>query len=646
LADGLQIQPQADLPTNANFRLPQIPHEHGSCVRCELEKISNPKEDTKCQECRVPEIIEPSSGFLGGASKTKAFLPRLDIPVQVQAVQATTSGDSLRKHSDSHLSPDPGATSRCSACELTALIDPSSSTSCPSCSFDPSCLSPISEKSPASSVRRSRAGRNSKLPVQALNRLQAWLDANVHDPYPDAETKRLLAQECGITEKQVTTWFTNARARQLSPLDSCLSSSSDDEAAKQSDIEDAATGLNYVSEARPRGRDRRATSISEASIFPNPQAQARPSRRGKKKNFRRNANPEPPQTPLLVSPNLPISPLDDIPENDPEMWQCTFCRKSLVPKSWRRHEETQHRPKAQWTCMLDGPRLSFPARSNSTSVCAFCMLKNPSGDHFLSHHRIEDCVKRDLVDRTYFRPDHLRQHVKNFHNATLFDIVQARWKKAAEAVTEGWTCGFCGDRLETWDKRETHIANHFKDGMTMASWNDYPENVPVANKKGKAKDASKQDDHVSALTRLGRHAFPRRYTRSSQSQQPFPEQTQPEPSQPSFTNTWDQIPSSLGLGITFSEPPVLPDLPLFDPLSMDCGNFLDWNLPTSTSPGMPYTLTNTSMFDPSATSLAQPFDGTLDLDIYGNAVNYQGAWGQLPPQHQNQHSNHQHQQQQ
>ena len=31
-------------------------------------------------------------------------------------------------------------------------------------------------------------------------------------------------------------------------------------------------------------------------------------------------------------------------------------------------------------------------------------------------------------------------------------------------------CGFCGEDLSTWDQREKHIANHFKEGLTMESW--------------------------------------------------------------------------------------------------------------------------------------------------------------------------------
>jgi hypothetical protein len=64
-------------------------------------------------------------------------------------------------------------------------------------------------------VPASGATRPTKLLTHSLGHLQGWLEANQDNPYPSTDTKRNLAQECGMTERQVTTWFTNARARQL-----------------------------------------------------------------------------------------------------------------------------------------------------------------------------------------------------------------------------------------------------------------------------------------------------------------------------------------------------------------------------------------------------------------------------------------------
>lgn len=300
--------------------------------------------------------------------------------------------------------------------------------------------------------------------------------------------------------------------------------------------------------------------------------------------------------------------------------------------------------------MLYGPRLSFPVRSNSNSVCAFCMVKNPTEEHFLHNHRISECAKRSVGERTFYRPDHLRQHVKNFHGATLFDIVQARWKKGrdGDAEEEGWTCGFCGEDLETWDKRETHIANHFKDGMTMDSWKDYPKQVSTKKSTAVSKhDHHHEHDHEkehhrhhhnNGLARLARGLTRRGSRRIEQSvpvQQPQP---QPHPQiqtydypQTTFANAFDPLSSSASLGI--SMPPVLPDINL-DPLMMDG---FDWSDSTATFAQPQYNLTSTATFDPSSfptTAYTSAFDPDLSLGLYSEPLQYQGTWEPQQPQPQ------------
>ncbi|ORY02289.1 hypothetical protein BCR34DRAFT_521525 [Clohesyomyces aquaticus] len=539
------LDPTPSSSSNA-FLLPDIHNglDVGGCLQCAFWDITNPGENLRCEECRrVPDIavqvVEPGQLIVNGyKSKETVGLTSLDIRREETRVST-----------------------RCSACEFARLIDPTQKGTCGSCadkpkpispsSPNPSLLSPISPRSPSApsgKVRRSRAGRSSKLPLSALTRLQGWLDAHQDNPYPTAEDKRQLALDCGITEKQVTTWFTNARARQLNPLERWASSGSgsedDGEGVREEDIKRAAggvgignmsglglgsglaeSGFTYLSSNAPSSLVttpyRRAASVSGSSAFSGGPGRAAvgaaPSRRGKKKDYRRSNAPQSPLNEFgSLSPISPISPIREQqqtshptplqPESsnraplqpDQETWQCTFCLRPLVPKSWRRHEETQHRPRSQWTCMLYGPRLSFPTRTNtnpssastpganenrnSTSYCAFCMLRSPPESHFQLHHRISECAKRAPKDRTYFRPDHLRQHVKNFHNSKLADSAQARWKNTTSKSGEGdgdeekgWICGFCGDHLSTWDKRETHIANHFKDGWTMARWREWPQ---------------------------------------------------------------------------------------------------------------------------------------------------------------------------
>ena len=245
---------------------------------------------------------------------------------------------------------------RCSACELSALINPGQPTKCPTCNGSPPMPeTPTYHKE--NHATRSRARRTVKLPLRALQKLQAWLDANQHDPYPSAEAKKQLAQECGITEKQVTTWFTNARARQLNPMEAWLSSTSEEDAASESDIVDAAQEIQYstpLTQPPDSGklgiRGSRASSVSGSSAYTafSPYSVARrsgPSRRGKKKNYRKSHQQRGLREPPTSSPTTPPTrfPRQSLapPPAAQETWQCTFCLKHLSPRAWRRHEETR-----------------------------------------------------------------------------------------------------------------------------------------------------------------------------------------------------------------------------------------------------------------------------------------------------------------
>ncbi|KAF2738839.1 hypothetical protein EJ04DRAFT_27710 [Polyplosphaeria fusca] len=607
--------------------LPKIPADGETCLACEFWKITNPDDNIRCEDCRpLPQLIEPSL-LVAHSSKSKQPFPALSIPEGNASMSMTRS--------------------RCSACEMAAMMGPVSPRHCSTCSPTSSLLSPASPDPSEYRIRRSRAGRNSKLPPGALNRLQTWLDEHSDNPYPLPEEKRQLADQCGITEKQVTTWFVNARARQLTPLDTLLASASEDEAGDDSDMDmDSAvqsgtyanTGFTYLSENQPRNR--RAGSVSGSSVLSGNKSQ--PSRRGKKKDYRRARQPPINEltTPDSAGSNM-ISPAQSLPTptlaspnptvEQEKTWQCTFCHRHLVPKSWRRHEETQHRPKANWTCMLYGPRISFPQRSttsNGSSFCAFCMAKDPSEDHFLRNHRISECAKRPTGERTFLRPDHLRQHVKNFHSATLFDVVQARWKKAAdmgEGAGAGWTCGFCGDRLDTWDKRETHIANHFKEGMTMDQWVEWP-GLEITKKgsgrkgKDKSQGQSQGHHHRPSFERLRRSL-----TGHGRRSQPQP-QPHAQPLATTFSNSFEPLPASVAMSdahgyahVSLSPPPpVLPDINL-DPLMMD--GFVDWQ-------NVDFQFQDSSLYGAATSAPPTDFDAALDnvLGYGGNTVDFQGPW--------------------
>lgn len=154
-------------------------------------------------------------------------------------------------------------------------------------------------------------------------------------------------------------------------------------------------------------------------------------------------------------------------------FQCTFCHKRLTHKSWKRHEETMHLPRYQWTCQLLGPRMpSMISESTELGNCVFCSAINPDDEHLRTEHNSFSCQSRPKEERTFLRKDHLREHCRSSHHAAaLGDNVLELWKLEADYRHHRWTCGFCGDNLDGWDARAKHIGKHFREGRTMKEWN-------------------------------------------------------------------------------------------------------------------------------------------------------------------------------
>ncbi|KAH8722488.1 hypothetical protein GQ44DRAFT_568416, partial [Phaeosphaeriaceae sp. PMI808] len=463
-----QVASQSSHPTIVNCAI--------ACLTCQLWDITNPGEGLKCSDCKGKDYIKSDVRQLFDTKPAvKVAAPRLVIP------QDPNPEPYLRRRT----------WTRCSACDIAHATESRVPSVCPACTSNPELLSPLSPAQ-TSTVKRSCARRPTKLPPHALNHLRAWLKANQDNPYPSADTKRMLAQECEITEKQVTTWFTNTRARKLAMPSDRTHSSSEDDVADESDYSSLTNTPVFTTSPTFE-----YTTPMNNQFMPLPQVitsneptqmAAQASRRGKKKDYRRLNTVSPiDESP---TPRTPVTPSPNRDGHEQETWQCTFCSQHLVPKSWRRHEETQHRPKYQWTCLATSPVLTHSTHTGISSICAFCQLKNPSHDHMMKSHRISECAKKSEAERTFGRPDHLRQHMKNFHRTSLLEMVRDKWRKdgPGKNVNEGWTCGFCAQELKTWDIRETHIANHFKDGFTMASWIDYPQPTPTIMEPNRKRD--------------------------------------------------------------------------------------------------------------------------------------------------------------
>ncbi len=147
-------------------------------------------------------------------------------------------------------------------------------------------------------------------------------------------------------------------------------------------------------------------------------------------------------------------------------FQCTFCAEDFQTKyDWQRHEKTWHLSIDRWVCAPTGPLAVDPVTGSLT--CVFCSQPNPDATHFESHN-FSLCSSRTLTERTFYRKDHLTQHLRLGHHAKVPKERLETWKAASPEIRS--RCGFCNAVLHSWSARVDHLAMHFKNGATMEHW--------------------------------------------------------------------------------------------------------------------------------------------------------------------------------
>ena len=147
-------------------------------------------------------------------------------------------------------------------------------------------------------------------------------------------------------------------------------------------------------------------------------------------------------------------------------YQCTFCTETFKTKhDWQRHEKSLHLSLERWVCTPQGPVATHP--ETKQNCCVYCDQADPDAAHIESHN-FGPCQERSLGDRTFYRKDHLRQHLKLVHGVKFVPWSMDHWKVATPEIRS--RCGFCGIVMDTWSIRIDHLADHFKTGRTMADW--------------------------------------------------------------------------------------------------------------------------------------------------------------------------------
>jgi hypothetical protein len=158
------------------------------------------------------------------------------------------------------------------------------------------------------------------------------------------------------------------------------------------------------------------------------------------------------------------------PSNDKNVkkdriFQCTFCTDAFTTKyDWQRHEKTLHLSLEKWICCPLGPETLDTATGNT--ICSYCHAPEPTRDHIESHNH-RQCMDKGFAGRTFYRKDHLRQHLRLVHESKLLPHMED-WKTTLNNINS--RCGFCDTRFSIWSERNDHLAAHFKNGARMSEW--------------------------------------------------------------------------------------------------------------------------------------------------------------------------------
>ena len=377
---------------------------------------------------------------------------------------------------------------------------------------------PDDSESPDAAAQKKSGKCGARFSRESVRILKTWLAAHAQHPYPSEQEKEELRELTGLKGSQVSNWLANARRRgkaraltrgssprlgearsgpvdiptssrpavsqdtDMTPLERWKHSPPEHEAASVTAIADAvaisAWSTDKGTPTSPASlndgqRDSSAASslsmffhapslssqetryssgsdLSFASAFSHGSQLARGSPRNAPKRERRRR-----RRPALARMHE---------SNGVRMFQCTFCTDSFKTKhDWQRHEKSLHLSLDKWVCAPEGGSISIPG---GDKMCAYCSQVNPSDDH-IETHNFQQCREKSLAERTFYRKDHLRQHLRLVHDCK-FDMTMESWRTSTEALQS--RCGFCNAGFKTWQARVDHLASHFRAGAQMAEW--------------------------------------------------------------------------------------------------------------------------------------------------------------------------------
>ncbi|KAF2020729.1 hypothetical protein BU24DRAFT_339509 [Aaosphaeria arxii CBS 175.79] len=378
-------------------------------------------------------------------------------------------------------------------------------------------VGPIEEFVDPDSDKTKRGASAARFPRGAVKVLKEWMNQHRDHPYPTEEEKETLGLLTGLSMNQISNWMANTRRRQknrpkrsaspsirpntqpmnipdgrtwdeMNPFERWKHSPPENEPAPLTAI---AKAVETFDPPQPdslsssyNGRSRKGNSSGSTgsfSLFKAPsttsletgftnmssgslQSHGTAWSHGSRNSFgsltslnsqkeRRRRRKMPTRTPKL---DLSAAP---------RPFQCTFCTDTFKNKyDWSRHEKSLHLSLEKWICAPIGEVIICTA--SGQRKCVYCDAIEPSKEHLETHH-YHECAEKGLEARTFYRKDHLRQHLRLMHGCKMTSSMES-WKAEAQYINS--RCGFCDKSFDKWQDRVDHLAKEFRNGANMKNW--------------------------------------------------------------------------------------------------------------------------------------------------------------------------------
>jgi hypothetical protein len=355
-----------------------------------------------------------------------------------------------------------------------------------------------------------------RFPRDAVKILKQWLSEHSDHPYPNEREKDELKQLTGLKRSQISNWLANARRRgkvrpaegsepssplmgaidipgsgntlsELNPLDRWKASPPENEPASMTAIARAVTATpmpsnrslsrqNSLQNSRASSRQNSSSESTNISMLREPSVSSFETRESSTNSDLTFASSRSNQSKRSFSsgerrrrrraPMTQRAAAQATKTRSARIFQCTFCTDTFPAKyDWQRHEKSLHLALERWTCCPGGGTYTIP--STGLAHCVFCSGLNPSAEHLESDHNYLVCQEQTVQERTFYRKDHLRQHLKLRHSAK-FEKHMESWKTTTNEIKS--CCGFCPSKFTTWSQRADHLAAHFRNGADMSTW--------------------------------------------------------------------------------------------------------------------------------------------------------------------------------